>query len=482
MIKEKTKDKIVQVGKEIGLQAGELLPEGKHGFRMTTVQLLALGFLGIIIFGSFLLWLPISNTAPIPYIDALFMSTTCVCVTGLATVVPAYQFTLFGQGILLILIQVGGLGVMACMSVFFLLTRKRVTIRERMMIAETYGADSITGIVLMMIRILKGTFLVEGLGAILFMLQFVPEYGVVKGVWFGVFHSISAFCNAGVDLLGDGSFTAYTGNVIINLTTMMLVVVSGLGFPVWFDLSDLVKGILHRKDSPRRLLRKMKLHSKIVLFTTTVLLVGGAILIFLFEFRNSETLGQLPLWQKVMAACFQSVTTRTAGFATISQSGMHDSSKFISIILMFIGGSPAGTAGGIKTTSIAILVLVCIAYIKGGRDAECYGRRIPLENVRAGFCITFFAICILGTGITLLCIVEPEVEFMKIVYEATSAVATVGLTADLTSELHNLSRLIIIAMMYLGRIGPISLALAFTSGKSADKLLRNYVDERIVVG
>lgn len=454
----------------------------KKNIRLNTMQILAVGFLAIILIGGLLLWLPACNQKPIAFLDALFTSTTAVCVTGLATIVPATQFTLLGQIVLLILIQIGGLGVIACATAFFLMLKRKITVKERVIIQETYGMDKLGGMVVLVLRILKGTFLVEGIGACLFAIQFVPEYGVLKGIWYSVFHSVSAFCNAGIDILGDSSFVKYVHNPIINVTTMLLIVLSGLGFLVWRDLLKNAKKI-YRKEMPiTSWFGKLELHSKIVITTTTFLLIAGTLNFFFVEFSNPETMEGMTLGQRIMASAFQSVTTRTAGFATISQNGLMTESKMISCLLMFIGGSPGGTAGGIKTTTAAMLALTTLTVIRGGKDTECFGRKISYQNFRTGFAVVIVASIILFAGTAVITLLEPDVAFQRVLYETTSAVGTVGLTADLTHDLGTASRIVIMFLMYVGRLGPITLALVFGGKVHPRDSIRELPERRIFVG
>ena len=364
------------------------MKERKKSIRFSTMQLIAAGFLGTILLGGVLLYLPICNTKPIQFTDALFTSTSAVCVTGLVTIVPATQFTVLGKGILLVLIQIGGLGVIACTFSFFLILKKKITLRERIIIQETYNMDTLSGLVKFLIKIIKGTFIVEGVGAILFSFQFVREYGLVEGVCYSIFHSVSAFCNAGIDILGNGSFTEYATNPLINFTTMSLIIIGGIGFTVWGDvLKNVFEDIGEEGYSVKKIFTKLTLHSKIAISMTLALILLGTVSFFVLEYANPETFGNMTFGEKLMASGFHSVSTRTAGFATVSQSGLTNGSKLITCLLMFVGGSPAGTAGGVKTTTVAMLILACRSAIKGGRDTECFGRRIAEDNIRTGLAV-----------------------------------------------------------------------------------------------
>ena len=450
--------------------------------RLSTMQIIALGFFGVIFLGGLILWLPVCNQKPIAFIDALFTSVTSVCVTGLVTVVPAEQFTLLGKVVVLILIQIGGLGVIACTAAFFLLLRKRITMKGRIMIQQAYGLDTLSGMVRFVIRILKGTFFVEGIGAVLFAIKFVPEFGAARGIWYGVFHSVSAFCNAGIDIIGNDSFIRYVDSPLVNFTTMFLIVMGGLGFPVWYDVITTVRQEGAKKVPRRRFLTRLGLQSKIVLTMTAFLILAGALGFFALEFNNPDTIGSLSVPEKAMASAFQSVTTRTAGYASVPQSGLTDSSKMLGCILMFIGGSPAGTAGGIKTTTAAMLLLTAASVLRGRRDTECFGRKLENGVVRSGITIMLLTFLFWLAGVTALSVFEPGKDFIDLMYEASSAIGTVGLTADLTSQLTAASHVVLMSMMYVGRIGPVTMALVFAGKADKSAQFRELPEKKIMLG
>lgn len=457
------------------------MKEQGKSLRFSTMQIIAAGFLGTIFLGGVLLYLPVCNTKPIRFVDALFTATTSVCVTGLVTVVPATQFTFVGKIILLILIQIGGLGVIACAFSFFLILKKKITLRERILIQETYNMDTPGGIVRFLVVVLKGTFIIEGIGAIFYAIQFIPEYGLATGIGYAIFHSVSAFCNAGIDILGDTSFAKYAVNPLINFTTMALVIVSGIGFTVWADVVFHLKKIKKKELPARKLFTKLTLHTKIAITMTVILIVIGTLNFFLAEYSNPDTFGGMSLGQKLMAAGFQSVSTRTAGFATVSQSALGNESKFVTCILMFIGGSPAGTAGGVKTTTVAMLILTCFSIISGKRDTECFDRKISAKNIRTGLAVVMLAFGVLMAGTAAVSALEPDVDFIRVLFETTSAIGTAGLSADLTPNLGVASKWVIMLMMYIGRIGPVTLALVFGRASMKDRV-RELPEKRILVG
>lgn len=450
--------------------------------RFSTMQLLAIGFIATIFLGGILLALPVCNVQPIRFIDALFTSTSAVCVTGLVTVVPAAQFTALGKIILLILIQIGGLGVIACVTGFFIILKRKITVRERVIIQESYNLTTLSGMVAFVLKIIKYTFVMEGMGAVFFAFVFVPEFGVIQGAAYSIFHSVSAFCNAGIDILGDGSFMQYVRNPIINLTTMVLIVSGGIGFTVWDDLIGNFKKVREKKLVWGKFFARLSLHSKLAITMSLLLIVVGTMAIFALEYNNAKTIGNLAVKDKIMASAFHSVSTRTAGFATVSQDGLTAGSKFLSCILMFIGGSPAGTAGGIKTTTAAMLVLTCITVVYGKRDTECFGRKIPVENFRTGFAVVMLAFLFLTAGVTMLTIFEPGKDFLGLLYEAVSAIATVGLSANLTPSLGIASKIVVMILMYAGRIGPVTVALVFGGKRNPGEFVRELPEKRIMVG
>lgn len=428
------------------------------------------------------MWLPVCNQKPIAFFDSLFTSVSAVCVTGLVTIVPAEQFTLLGKIILMLLIQIGGLGIIACTVAFFLLLRRKITMKDRIVIQQAYGLDTLSGLVKFVIRILKGTLIVEGIGAVLFAMAFIPQYGVRDGIGYSLFHSISAFCNAGIDILGSNSFMDYVSSPIVNFTTMFLIVAGGLGFPVWHDIHMNSSRVIKGKEPKIRLWRRLGLQSKVVLTMTALLLILGTVGYFLLEYSNPGTMGDLNLGDKLMASGFQSVTTRTAGYATIPQAELTAGSRMLGCILMLIGGSPCGTAGGVKTTTMAMLLLTVISVLRGRKDTECFGRKIEDSNVRTGIAIVFVTCVLWIAGILVITVLEPGTDYLDIMYEATSAVGTVGLSANLTPALERGSQAVLMVLMYAGRIGPMTMALVFAGKARAGTQLRELPEKRIMLG
>lgn len=448
--------------------------------KVSTTKILAFGFLTAIILGGLILMLPISSAdgSFSSITDAFFTSTTSVCVTGLVTVQTYAHWNVFGQIVITILSQIGGLGVITFTTLFFMMLGKKITLKDRLVLMDAYNLDSMEGLSFVVKRIVKGTLVVELVGALIYMTVFIPEFGI-SGIWKSIFNAIAAFCNSGMDILGPDSLAPYVSNPIVSINTMLLIVVGGIGFPIWWSTIELIKIRRKSRHIFKMRLLSIPLHNKIVLFSTFALILSGAILVFVLEYGNPNTLGNLSIGEKIQAAFFQSITTRTAGFYTISQSGLCQSTATICCILMFIGGSPAGTAGGVKTTTIFVLLATTIAIIKGKKDTEIFHRKIKDDTVRSAISIFSVSFVILIIAVVALTITENG-NMLDSLYEATSAIATVGLTRDYTTSLSLIGKWIIIITMYLGRIGPISIALLFNTSKKP-KLIR-YPKEDVHVG
>lgn len=448
---------------------------------LSTTQIIALGFLSAIFIGTILLMLPFSSAdgKMTPFIDALFTATTSICVTGLV-VAPTYlKWSLFGKIIILILIQLGGLGIISFTTGIMVVIGRRITLRDRLLLEDALNLNTLSGLVAFLQKIFKGTFLIESIGAICYSFVFIPKYGIFRGIWYSVFHSVSAFCNAGIDLLGDNSLMDYVMNPWVNLVTMALIIMGGIGFIVWWDILRILKGIKEKEIVPRHAFRRLHLHTKLVLISTLTLILLGTVLIYILEFSNEGTIGKWNPLEKIMPSMFQSVTLRTAGFCTIPQENLNGTTSIICLILMFIGGSSIGTAGGIKTTTFVLLILSALATIKGNEHLVVFRRTIPHRIVQRALAVSLVSFLVLITSIILLSIAENS-SLLNIAYEATSALGTVGLTRNFTNHLHIVGKVIIIMSMYLGRIGPISLAILFNSKEK--RALVSYPHEDVTVG
>lgn len=440
---------------------------------MNPVRILAIGFALVILTGGILLSLPISSKSGefTPFIDSLFTATTSVCVTGLVTVDTGTHWNYFGTTVILILIQIGGLGFMSFATLTAVFLGKKLGLKDRLVMQEAYNAFNLQGIIKMVKYVVFFTFGVEMIGALLLMTQFIPIYGIGKGIYFGIFHSISAFCNAGIDLIGGfRSVTIYNDNKIILITIMSLIAIGGLGFSVWMEIWYFNK----RKH--------LSFHANLVIRTTLILIFGGALLMFLFEFNNPETMKNMGLVDKIVNSVFTSITPRTAGFNSISTSGMTMGGRILTMILMFIGGSPGSTAGGIKTTALGILVLTIICVLKGTEDPEAFNRRIAKDTVYKAFAVFTIGLVIVFTVSFIMSFGEAgtNVTFENIIYEAISAFATVGLTEGITPNLHFISKAALIGGMYLGRVGPLTVMLALSRQKNPAKI--TYPEGKILIG
>lgn len=452
--------------------------------KLQPAQIIIMGFIVLIFLGSILLSLPFSTRSgePLPYLDALFTSTSAVCVTGLVVADTGTTFSLFGQIVIILMIQAGGLGVMTVMSFAFLLVGKRITLSERMVIKETFNEFDLSGLVKIILKVIKVTLAAELLGAALLATRFIPAFGVDKGIYFSLFHAISAFCNAGFDILGpiSGSYTSFymfAEDPVVVLTLGFLFVLGGLGFVV-------ISQIL----SPSRIRKREALsrYTKFVLAITAVLILLGFVAVFSFEQNNPKTLGNMSFGNKLVNGLFQAITPRTAGFATIDQGMLLPPTKFIVILLMFIGASPAGTGGGIKTTTFTIVLLYLLASIRGRQDVNAIDRRVAAETVRRALTIMLLAfIVVTGACFAMLGIEGQRGDmftFENIIFEVVSAFGTVGLSAGLTPHLSMASRIILIFIMFVGRVGLMTLVVGLTVRSRKDNAKIRYPEERFMVG
>ena len=442
--------------------------------KFSTTQIILLSFLFTILIGSCLLFLPISaaDGVSVPFVDALFTATTATCVTGLVTVPTFSTWSLFGQIVILILIQIGGLGVITIMSSFMLMLHKQMGIGDRLLIQDAFNLNTLSGLAKFVKSVLLGTFLVEGIGAVMYMFTFVPEFGA-RGIWISVFNAVSAFCNAGIDIIGENSLCDYATNPLVNLTTALLIIISGIGYIVWWDVLRVVK---NRGIHKKRIFRHLTLHSKIAITATLVLIFGGAGLILACEYHNPLTIGSLSLVDKLQVCLFQSITTRTAGFATVPQENLTGAASVVSLILMLIGGSPVGTAGGVKTVTIVVLLCSAFATIRNKRQANLFHRTISEGSIRkASAVVMMFSMVMLSSVILLSAFTQAPI--LDVIYESVSATATVGLSRNFTAGLNLAGKLVIIATMYFGRVGPISFAVALGSKGENQNVVSDPIEE-----
>lgn len=436
----------------------------------STTQIIMISFFLAILIGSLLLSLPISSAdgKSVGYIDALFTATSATCVTGLVTVVTATTWSIFGQVVILALIQIGGLGIITVMSGLMILMNRKMGIGDRLLIQDAFNLNTLSGLAIFIKKVLLGTFVIEGIGALCYMTVFVPKFGA-RGIWISIFNSVSAFCNAGMDIVGETSLYDYVTNPIINATTCSLIILGGIGYIVWWDV---IRVFGNRSPHP---IRRLTLHSKIAITTTLSLILCGAAVIFALEYNNSATIGEYGIFDKIQISIFQSVTTRTAGFATIPQENLTNPTAIASMFLMLVGGSPVGTAGGIKTVTLTVLIASAIATVKGNKQVTMFNRTVSKQAVEkaAAICTIFLGITLLST---FLLSIFHEASLIDILFETVSAAATVGLSRGITPYFNNISKVIIIFTMYLGRVGPISLALAL-GGRQKQKLIENPIED-----
>ena len=421
---------------------------------MTSFQLIIMGFAGVILLGTVLLMLPFSSAEKVitPFHEALFTATSAVCVTGLVVKDTGSYWSLAGQTIILALIQIGGLGVVTVAASVSILSGKKISLMQRSTMQDAISAPKVGGIVRLTRFILRGTFLIEAAGTVLLLPVFMGDYGK-KGIWMSVFHSISAFCNAGFDILGTDSsmfpsLTGYSGNILINLVIMLLIITGGIGFLTWDDIY-----------TNKLNFKRYRMQSKIILMTTACLILFPTVFFYICDLTN------LHMGKRLLAAAFQSVTTRTAGFNTINISEMSEASKAVMILLMLIGGSPGSTAGGMKTTTFSVLILNAIATFRSQENAGAFGRRLEYHVIKnaATIAMLYFAL-FFGGGIAIS--VYEGLPLLNCLYEAASAVGTVGLTLGITPELHVFSQVVLIILMYLGRVGGLTLIYAVFSGRN----------------
>ena len=429
----------------------EKICKKKH---LTSFQFIILGFASVILLGTVLLMLPVASLdkVPTPFHEALFTATSAVCVTGLVVKDTGSYWSATGQTIILILIQIGGLGVVTVAALAPLLSGKKISLMQRSTMQDAISAPQVGGIVRLTRFILKGTFVLETAGALLLLPVFLSDYGL-KGIWMAVFHSVSAFCNAGFDILGTAantfpSLTGYSENILINVVIMLLIIIGGIGFLTWDDIY-----------TNKLNFKRYRMQSKLILMTTVCLILFPAVFFFLCDLKN------LPVWKRILPALFQSVTTRTAGYNTINLSEMSEAAKAMMILLMLIGGSPGSTAGGMKTTTFAVLILNAIATFRSQEDAGAFGRRLEHHVIKNAATIAMLYVTLFFCGGLAISIYE-DLPLLDCLYEAASAVGTVGLTLGITPGLHVFSQMVLILLMYLGRVGGLTLIYAVFSGRN----------------
>ena len=447
----------------------------KRKAQLQTTQIIALVFAAIILLGTVLLALPVSSRSGVScgVFPALFTATSATCVTGLVLFDTWSQFSGFGQTVILLLIEVGGLGFMSAAAVVVFALRKKVGLKQRMVMAQAMSLNDMRDVVRLQKVVIFGSLGVQLTGALVLMFRFLPEYGLRKAVIWGVFHAISGFCNAGFDIFGaiapGQSLIPFNDDPIVLITLMALITVGGLGFFVW---EEIVR---------TRSLKKCSVYTKLVLIATTVIILLGTGLILLLEWNNPATLGNMPIWQKILNAFFQTVTLRTAGFVSVDQGQLTESTKAVSMIVMLIGGSSGSTAGGLKTVTFVVLLLFIWAKARGRATVHAFSRTIPQNKAIDAMTIFFIMVALLFFGGCFICVTNPTVSFIDGLYETVSALATVGVTAGVTPLLGLAARILLIAFMYFGRVGVLTISLGFLMGNKAEDRFR-YADTNLLIG
>lgn len=436
-------------------------------------QIIALVFLSTIIIGALLLSLPFASTTgkSVGFFTALFTATSSVCVTGLSLVDIWSSYSLFGQIVQLFLMEIGGLGFMSVISILFHITKQKSNVQSLSLMAEAISYDGLQDIVRIQKRLIVGSLSFEAIGALILFISFVPTLGFGKAVWYGVFHSVSAFCNAGFDLMGyqspGSSLITLQTNPLVLITISALIIIGGIGFIVWDDIAV--------SKAPR----KWSVNTRLVLQATSLLLVIGTVSFLLLEYNNPATIGNMSLPNKIVNAFFQSTTTRTAGFAAIDQGNLTDSSLALTILFMMVGGSAGSTAGGIKTITLMILIKAVFTYVLGKKEVTLMHRRISQEQITQAFTVAggFFILSIVGGFILNI---SSHIDFMSCYYESVSALATVGLSVGITSSLPMISKIVLILFMYIGRVGLLTITVGFFRGKDYNAV--KYPPVKIMIG
>ena len=445
-------------------------------FKKTPIRIIVFGFALLILTASFLLMLPVSSRTgqPTGFTDALFTAASSVCVTGLVVYDTNTYWSSFGHWLILFLIQTGGLGIMTMVTFFFIFLRRNIGIHEKLALQESLNKYSFSGLTDTLLKILKLTFIFEAAGAAVFSIRFIPIYGLGEGIKKSIFHSVSSFCNAGFDLTGSASapfssLSAFNRDPLVLLTAAFLIITGGLGFMVWMDISA-----LRKKRLP-------DLGTKVILTSTAVLLVFGTVFIFLSEYNNPATLGELSWQSKLLNSFFHSVTARTAGFNTLAISEMKDSTNLVNILMMYIGAAPGSTAGGIKVTTFAVIIFSLFSFIKGHSRVGLFFRKVPQTVIFKSFSI--FALSIFMVIISVLVLlINREGSLMQVLFESVSAFGTVGLSTEITPSLETASKLQLVLTMFIGRIGPFTAAALFNTNGSSHQKKYELPEGRINVG
>ena len=454
-------------------------------FQQSIPKRIAASFAIVILVGSLLLNLPISQleTSQATYFDHLFTTVSMVCVTGLFTQPVATTYNSFGQIICMFLMQIGGLGLMSMIAFFFFDSGKKLSLTDRLALQDSLNRDDTKDFKDYLRTIFKYTFIIEGIAAILFMIRFIPMLGVGKGIFTSIFFAISAFCNAGFDNLGDNSLINYATDPLLMFVISALIILGGIGFAVWFDVKNSIscyRSSLNNKYH-KMFYKRLHYHTKIVILLTVGILITGTLLTLITEWHNSDTIGNLNFGQKLLVSFFQTVTMRTAGFASIDYTKANPSTLLLYCIQMFIGGSPGGTAGGVKTTTVLVVLLFIRSEIYEKKSINFRHHTIPYEMARKSLMIFIIFTVLTLSSVFLLSITDPQAPLLYTLFETISAMCTVGVTANLTPTLSMLGQIIIMTLMFIGRIGPLTVLLSFSNRKKQGSLIK-YVKAPLLIG
>ena len=454
-------------------------------FQQSIPKRIAASFAIVILVGSLLLNLPISqlDTSQATYFDHLFTTVSMVCVTGLFTQPVATTYNTFGQMICMLLMQIGGLGLMSMIAFFFFDSGKKLSLTDRLALQDSLNRDDTKDFKDYLRTIFKYTFIIEGIAAILFMIRFIPMLGIGKGIFTSIFFAISAFCNAGFDNLGDNSLINYATDPLLMFVISALIILGGIGFAVWFDVKNSISCYRHslKNKYHKMFYKRLHYHTKIVILLTVGILITGTLLTLITEWHNPDTIGNLNFGQKLLVSFFQTVTMRTAGFASIDYTKANPSTLLLYCIQMFIGGSPGGTAGGVKTTTVLVVLLFIRSEIYEKKSINFRHHTIPYEMARKSLMIFIIFTVLTLSSVFLLSITDPQAPLLYTLFETISAMCTVGVTANLTPTLSMLGQIIIMTLMFIGRIGPLTVLLSFSNRKKQDSLIK-YAKAPLLLG
>ncbi|MDR0979047.1 MAG: Trk family potassium uptake protein [Lachnospiraceae bacterium] len=454
------------------------MEKNKNIFKLRNAQILILGMLILILIGAFLLKLPISTNRGISLIDSIFVSTSALCVTGLTPIVPVEEFTMFGQVIIMLLIQIGSVGLIFFITLTLLLLGKRIGLSERILIQDSLGHSNFSGIIKLVKAIFKYTVLIELIGAIILSFRLIPMYGPDLGMFYSIFHAISSFCNAGFDLFGNTSMQEFKLDKLMNITTMVLITLGGLGFPVLSDIFIKIKEGISKRLSIKKVAKNFALHTKLVLAISVILVIMSTATFYIFENNNEKSLKNHTFTEKLLLSSFQGVTLRTAGFQSVEFAELEPVTQVTSMIYMFIGGSPISTAGGIKTVTFGIIILLVLSYIRGKEQVLCFSQAIPKIVARRAIVVTFLNMFMVVLGVILL-MASQNITFIASMFEVISALGTVGLTLATTPLISTFGKCVLIILMTVGRLGAITISIALID---AHKTKITYPEGNIMMG